>query len=241
MFGYNALGSAYGSLADRDNGQLANQGRGQLTSRGYGQLVSRREHFVFLIDTSGSMRTGGVASHFAKPHEELLDTLADAHPGAVVSCITFNEEAHVQYISLPIEQAPSLTMAAKWGTDLPVAVCTELAKTVEPRIKSEDITIVIVTDGDTESHTKSGYTPTAARRLITMWRKSGVRFLFLVALDGSENTATYGGPLAYAQGMASLIGILPNEVMLWGHTAQDLSKAFGKVGEKLALGAAKSG
>lgn len=192
--------------------------------------VPKREHFVFLIDTSRSMRRGGVAYQFADLHEALLDTLADGHPGAVVSCLTFNEQPHVQYVANPVEVAPRLRMVAKYGNDLPVAICSCLVPTANEFLNRDDMTVIIVTDGDTESHTglSSQY---EARRAISRLKAYGTKFLCLVAgangcpppVDSSEQ-----------------IGLCEDEIMSWEHTVQSLSQAFGKVGEKLALGAARS-
>lgn len=210
--------------------------------RAYGQIAdATTKHFVFLIDTSGSMRKGGVATHFARLHAELLDELAVEHPGAVVSCLTFTEKPDILYVAQPVADALSLDMDAKFGTDLPVAICSGLAEVLNDRLDSEKITVIIVTDGDTESHT-GHETRCDAKRAISRLRCYGVQFLLLVALDGKKNTAKYkDNPLDYVQKDVAFLGIKPEEVLLWEHTADALSAAFGKVGETLALGAANSG
>lgn len=214
------------ALGEKHNALRGAEGR-------HGALVEgspRREHFVFLIDTSRSMRRGGVAYRFADLHEELLDTLADGHPGAVVSCLTFNEKPHIQYVAGPIEVTPRLRMVAKYGNDLPVAICSGLVPTANDFLDCDDLTVIIVTDGDTESHTgfSSQY---KARRAISRLKAYGVRFLCLVA--GAE-----GCPPPVDS--AKRIGLCEDEIMSWEYTAQSLSKAFGKVDEKLALGAARN-
>lgn len=217
-----------------DHGRLVNRGDGLPVRRN-----AKQRHFVFLIDTSGSMREGGVARQFAQIHGELLDEIADQHPGSLVSCLTFNEKAYSQYVAQPIESAPSLSMEAKWGTEMPLAICTELAFTIDPRLVNEDITVVIVTDGDTDEH-GGKYSEDDAAKCIDRWRGLGVKFLFLSATYGDKDTPeSIMGQLMFARMAAKLIGIRPEEVMLWGHTAKGLSETFGKVSETLSLGSAK--
>lgn len=209
------------------------------------EQARRREHFVFLVDTSGSMRTGGVAARFSEIHGELLDVLADGHPGALASLITFNEVPQVQYVGEPISVAPSLTMAAKFGTDFPVAVCDGLAPVIGQEGRAdEDITAIIVTDGDFEAHTSRGHALNA-RMAIDGMRRRGVRFLLLVALSmelgPNPSTAVKDAVLGTVAGKASLVGIRRDEVMIWEHSADALSKAFEKVGDVLALGSSSGG
>ncbi len=198
-------------------------------SRRYGQIAGKaQEHFVFLIDTSGSMRGGGVAKQFSSLHAELLDDLADDHPDSIVSCLTFNEECFTQYVGQPVESSPSLTMTAKFGTDLPVAICTGLHFLLMERLDCEDITVIVITDGDTRPHTR-GSSQESARLEIDRMRASGVKFVLLAATDD----------LPSALESAAEIHIRPDEVMPWEHSEKSLREAFGKVGEMLALGGVK--
>lgn len=199
--------------------------------------ATRVEHFVFLIDTSRSMRAGGVAHRFSEIHGELLDTLADEHPeGALVSLITFTELPHTQYVGQNIEEAPALDMQAKFGNDLPTAICVGLTSIATPhRMSVERITVVIITDGDTESHNSKHllgvkYTQRKAMSAVRGMKAQGTRFLLLAANDD----------LAYAQSQALAIGIDADEVMLWEHSADSLSQTLQRAGEVLALGSASS-
>lgn len=199
--------------------------------------VQVREHFVFLIDTSWSMDSGGVAQAFAGVHGKFLNMLADNHPGSVASCLTFTTSCSTQYVAKPIEKAPSFTIGreGRGGTDLPRAICTEFKKAVD-KYPNDDITAIIVTDGDTGALTTQ-YPQQQAGSEIGRMRSVGTRILFLFA--DTENTPT-STTLSVAIRSAEQIGIRRDEVMLWGHTPQSLMKTFSEVNNKLALGAATS-
>jgi hypothetical protein len=215
---------------------------GQIVETENGLPVEMREHFVFLIDTSWSMDLGFVSQQFPRIHGELLDMLAENHPGSVVSCLTFCFTCHTQYVACPVDEAPCLTMgnekSLRDGTDLPLAICTDLKRVVN-RYIADDITVIIVTDGDTSSPSKVPIGQT--KGIVRNMRDNGVRFILLFAdnQDTSDKPARHPGEsmLDYAARNAKRVGIKRNEVYLWGHSPESLMSTFKEVGEVLALGA----
>lgn len=187
---------------------------------GYLARVTRRTHYVFMVDKSYSM-LGDISDNFSNIHAELLDTLECNTPDALISLATFSDYPSWVYKEVPISEAPSLDLIPDGGTELDRAIMTGLTEVVTAhRQATEDITVVIVTDlGICLMRDKTN-------RWIDDMRALGVRFLYLVAGMMLE-TARFG----YVG-----TGIRPEEVRVWGHSAEGLTKAFKEVGDILTLG-----
>lgn len=199
---------------------------GNLAQRDMDTNLTRRqggEHFIFLVDTSGSMRK--LAKRFPSVHGEFLDSLATRHPDAVVSCFTFDEKPYEQYERVPVQSAPCLAMEPHLGTDLPNALLDGIG--------IDDLgdgdTVIIITDGDVEPH-HSSHTVYETKRAVRRAKGWGVRFLFLIA-GKSEKTAV---------AEASRIGIDEDEVLTWEHSLEGIRAALVEAKQILGLAPAST-
>lgn len=185
---------------------------GNLVQRNANTTLAERqgvEHFIVLVDTSGSMRR--LAEGFPSIHGEFLDSLAAEHPNAVVSCYTFDEKPYEQYEKVPIQSAPCLAMKPRLGTDLPNALLGGIGI---DDLEAGD-TVVIITDGDVEPH-HSNHTVYETKRAVRRAKGWGARFLFLIAGEGRKRGVAE----------ASRIGIDEDEVLTWEHSPEGIRAAL---------------
>lgn len=203
---------ALGDLADRA------MGRSSLAAKRAVGLVERNDHFVLLVDVSGSMRP--LAKSFPARMGEMLDRLADEHPGALVSVWLYNERPIEQYARVPVDEAATVQIEPRLGTDLPCALMEGVG--LDSLVGNESV--VILTDGDCRPH-HSRHTLYETRHAVLRAKRRGVRFVLLTS-DLEKYDAIR---------QAESIGLEPHEVRLWEHTDSGLRRALDEAADYLAL------
>ena len=180
-------------------------------------INTKPTHMIVVLDRSGSMQSIGKAT------VEGLNTLIKEQKGAegeaVMTLVQFDNEYQIDYKSKPIKEVADLVYGETFVPRGMTALYDAIGKTIADIDTTDDVVLVIVTDGAENSSRE--FTREIVFEKIEEKKKAGWNVLFLAANQDAMRT---GGSL----------GIDANNSMSFNANAGSVNASYSNISGKLS-------